>query len=71
MLANDDHMNNKNENYEYSIDQNSKYFSEILNYLITGKINLKERPVHEIMNLKEEFDYFSIDFPVRKLEWDV
>ena len=69
LLASDRYLQNKNEKNEYFINSNPKYFNDILNYLICGKINLDEKTEGEIIELKEQFDYFLLDFPL--LEWDV
>lgn len=51
------------ENGEYFIDRNPKFFSIILDYLRTGKLFAKDFSENSMEMLKEEFNFYQI-FPI-------
>jgi len=59
------------EDGEYFIDRNPKYFSTILDFLRSGKLDLKGFSSDELQRIQEDLDYYQIatPFPVFSLGW--
>lgn len=59
------------EDGEYFIDRNPKFFSVILEYLRKGKFDIKGLAIDDLQKLQEDLDYYQIatPFPAFSLGW--